>query len=183
LTPLRPSPDDRLAPLLSLRHRQTPQARPPAPKLPQPWVDLVDVAPPTAIHSGCICDPVLKRAGLEVLQLVRYGRSSVALQETGKEWHPAKHILAGGDVQDRSRGRLIQLGGGTMHGPGGRQLQLLKGAEKDKTGFYVIRATRPAGMFGGPSVVRAQKALEEQLRTRMPASSKDMSVGSSWLNG
>ena len=27
---------------------------------------------------------------------------------------------------------------------------------------------RPAGMFGGPSVVRAQKALEEQLRTRMP---------------
>jgi len=110
LTPLRPSPDDRLAPLLSLRHRQTPQARPPAPKLPQPWVDLVDVAPPTAIHSGSICDPVLKRAGLEVPQLVRYGRSSVALQETGKEWHPAKHKFAGGDVQDRSRERLVQLG-------------------------------------------------------------------------
>ena len=53
-------------------------------------------------------------------------------------------------------------------GPGGRQLQLLKGAEKDKTGFYVIRATRPAGMFGGPSIVRAQQALEAQLRTRMP---------------
>ena len=112
MTPLRPSPDDRLAPLLSLRHRQTPQARPPAPKLPQPWVDLVDVAPPTAIHSGRICDPVLKRAGLEVPQLVRYGRSSVAfkLQETGKEWHPAKHKFAGGDVQDRSRERLVQLG-------------------------------------------------------------------------
>ena len=78
------------------------------------------------------------------------------------------HIFAGGDVQDRSRGRLIQLGGGTMHGPGGRQLQLLKGAEKDKTCFYVIRATRPAGMFGGPSVLRAQNALEEQLRARVP---------------
>ena len=61
-----------------------------------------------------------------------------------------------------------ELGGGTIHGPCGQQLQLLKGAEKDKTGFYVIRATRPAGMFGGPSVVRAQKALEEQLRTRVP---------------
>ena len=116
MTPLRPSPgpDDRLAPLLSLKHRQTPQARPPAPKLSQPWVDLrvVDVAPPTAIHSGRICYPVLKRAGLEVpqLQVVRYGRSSVALQETGKEWHPAKHKFAGGDVQDRSRERLVQLG-------------------------------------------------------------------------
>ena len=105
---------------------------------------------------------------MEVPQLVRYGRSSIALQETGKEWHPSKHKIAGGNVQDWSRGRLIQLGGGTMHGPGGRQLQLLKGAKKDKTGLYVIRATRPAGMFGGPSVVRAQKALEEQLRARMP---------------
>ena len=113
LTPLRPSPDDRLVPLLSLRHRQTTQARPPAPKLLQPWVDLVDVAPPTAIHSGSICDPVLKRAGLEVPQVMRYGRSSVALQETGKEWHPAKHKFAGGDVQDRTHrnsGRLVQLG-------------------------------------------------------------------------
>ena len=138
MTPLRPSPDNRrrLAPLLGLRHRQTPQARPPAPKLPQPWVDLVDVASPTAIHSGCICDPLLKRAGLEVQQFVRYGRSSVALQETGKEWHPAKHKFAGGDVQDRSRGRLVQLGGGTIHEPGGRQLELLKSAEKHKTGFY-----------------------------------------------
>jgi len=161
LTPLRPSPDDRLAPLLSLRHRQTPQARPPAPKLPQPWVDLVDVAPPTAIHSGCICDPVLKRAGLEVLQLVRNGRSSVALQETGIEWHPAKHKFAGSDVQDRSRGRLVQLGGGTIHGPCGRQLELLKSAEKHKSCFQVIEATRPAGILGGPSVLRAQNALEE----------------------
>ena len=74
---------------------------------------------------------------------MRYGGSGVALQETGNEWHPAKRIFAGGDVQDRSKGRLIQLGGGTIHGPCGRQLQLLKGAEKDKTGFYVITATRP----------------------------------------
>ena len=72
--------------------------------------------------SCCVGNPKLKRAGLEVPQLVRYGGSSVALQETGKEWPPAKHIFAGGDVQDRSRERLIQLGGGTIHGPGGRQL-------------------------------------------------------------
>ena len=93
---------------------------------------------------------------------MRNGGSSVVLQEPGKEWHPAKHIFAGGDVQDRNRGRLIQLSGGTMHGPGGRQLQLLKGAEKHKTGFYVIRATCPGLILGGPSVARAQKALEEQ---------------------
>ena len=74
---------------------------------------------------------------------MRYVGSSVVLQETGKEWHPANHIFAGGDVQDRSRGRLVQLDGGTIHVPGGGQLKLLKGAEKDKTGFYVITATRP----------------------------------------
>ena len=118
MTPLRPSLDNRLASVLGLRHRQTPQARPAAPKLPQPWVDLVHVA----VSSGCVSDPILKRAGLEVQQLVRYGGSSVALQETGKEWNPAKHIFTGGDVQDRSRGRLVQLGGGTIHWPCGRQL-------------------------------------------------------------
>ena len=121
----------------------------------------VHVAPPTSIHSGCVSYPILKRAGLEVLQLVRNGRSSVALQETGIEWHPAKHKFAGSDVQDRSRGRLVQLGGGTIHGPCGRQLELLKSAEKHKSCFQVIGATRPAGILGGPSVLRAQNALEE----------------------
>ena len=116
LTPLRPSPDNRLAPVLCLRHRQNPQARPPAPKLPQPWVDLIHVAPPTAIYSNCVSDSQLKRAGPKVPQLVRYGRSSIASQETGKEWHPSKHNIAGGNVQDWSRGWLVQLGGGTIHG-------------------------------------------------------------------
>ena len=53
-------------------------------------------------------------------------------------------------------------------GPVAGNFSSSKVLKKAKTGFYVIRATRPAGMFGGPSVVRAQKALEEQLRTRMP---------------
>ncbi len=38
--------------------------------------------------------------------------------------------IAGGDIEVRSRGLLVQLGGGTIHGPCGRQLQL-KGAEKE----------------------------------------------------
>ena len=85
---------------------------------------LLPLRPSTAAASA-----IPKRAGLEVPQLVRYNVSSVALQETGKEWHPAKHIFARGDVQDRSRGRLVQLGGGTIHGSSGRQLELLKGPE------------------------------------------------------
>ena len=76
VTPLRPSPVDRIAPFLGLGHGQTPQARPPAPKLPQPWVDLIHVAPPTAISGGCVGGPVLERAALEVPQLLRYGRPS-----------------------------------------------------------------------------------------------------------
>ncbi len=78
------------------------------------------------------------------------------MQETGKEWHPAKRKIAGGDAEHRSRGRLVQLGGGMMFGPCGRQLELLKGAEKYKTGFHVIVGTRPVGIFGGPSIARGQ---------------------------
>ena len=47
VTPLRPCPDDHVAPFLGLRHGQAPNARPPAPELPQSLVDLVHVAPPT----------------------------------------------------------------------------------------------------------------------------------------
>ena len=135
--------------LVSDTDRPPSLARPAAPKLQQPWVDLVHVAPPAAISGGRVGGPVLERAALEVPQLVRYGGSSVPVQETGEKWHPAQHKIAGGDVQDRSRGRLVQLGGGPIHGPRGRQLELLKGAEKHKTGFHVIGATRPGGSLGG----------------------------------
>ena len=73
-------------------------------------------------------------------------------------------IISQVNIQDRSRGRLVQLGDGTIHGPCGRQLELLKGAEN----------TRQASMSSGPrvqvafSIARAQKALEEQLRAHMP---------------
>ena len=46
--------------------------------------------------------------------------------------------VSGADVQDRSRGRLVQLDGGMIHGPHGRQLELLKGAEKRQMGLNVI---------------------------------------------
>ena len=88
---LAPCPDDSVAPFLGLRvrHGQAPYARPPpAPKLPQPRVDLVHVAPPTAIRSGCICGSKLECATLEVSPLVRYGGDSAAFQEQGNEWCP-----------------------------------------------------------------------------------------------
>ena len=37
---------------------------------------------------------------------MRYGGSSVALQEQGKEWHPAKHKIAGARVQDQGGSSL-----------------------------------------------------------------------------
>jgi hypothetical protein len=106
VTPLRTNRTclvDRVAPL-GLRYGQALKVRPPAPKLPQPWVDLIQVTPPTAIHlrlrqpfrTGTCCS--------EVSQLVGYDGSSVALQEQGKEWHPAKHKIAGANVHDRGGG-------------------------------------------------------------------------------
>ena len=86
MTPLRPCPDDHVAPFLGLRQARTgpraPNARPPAPKLPQPRVELVHVAPPTAIRGGCIGCSELEHAALEVSQLVWIcGESVAAFQE------------------------------------------------------------------------------------------------------
>ena len=71
VTPLRTCPVDRVAPFLCLRHGQAPDARPPSPKLPQPRVDLVHVAPPDRPRQarrlrrrGCGAAPCLASASL-----------------------------------------------------------------------------------------------------------------------
>ena len=69
VTPLRPCPDAHVAPFLGLRHGQAPYARPPAPKLPQPQIDLIHVAPPNALCCCCIYGSELECAALEVSQL------------------------------------------------------------------------------------------------------------------
>ena len=45
VTPLRTCPVDRVAQSIGLRHGRAPNARPPAPNLPLPRVDLAHVAP------------------------------------------------------------------------------------------------------------------------------------------
>ena len=103
---------------------------------------LVHVTPPTAIRGGCVCGSELEHASLEVSQLVWYGGSRVDFQEQAKEWHPAQHKITGADVQDRSSGRLVQLGGGMVHGPRDRQLELLECAEKDRPQCHLGHAPR-----------------------------------------
>ena len=61
--------------------------------------------------------------------------------KTPKEWHPAKHKIAGGHVEE-SRDLLVQFGGGGGHAS--------------------------SWIFGCLSVARAQKALEEVLQERVP---------------
>ena len=74
--PLRPCPDDHVAPFRCLRHGKAPNARPPVPYLPKPLVDLVHVAHPTAIHCCFVCGSKLELFVLEVSQLLWYGGSS-----------------------------------------------------------------------------------------------------------
>ena len=78
--------------------------------------------------------------------------------------------MTGADVQDQSRGLLVQLGGGMIHGPRGRQLELLKGAEKHQMGLYVVRVRvmHPGVVFGQPPMSRTQQTLEKQLRACVP---------------
>ena len=51
-----------------------------------------------------------------------------------------------------------------IYGPCGRQLELLKGAEKHQMGLYVIGATHTGVIFGKPPISRLQQTLEKQMR-------------------
>ena len=101
---------------------------------------------------------------------MRYGRSSVAfkLQETGKEWHPAKHKFAGGDIPDRSRERLVQPFGAvrtairgwmkcpayqmvTQHPGGVKEIMGLESSKKNSAksgGSLSVKFTGPQGPSG-----------------------------------
>jgi hypothetical protein len=70
VAPLRPCTDDLVTPFLGFRHGKNPQTRPSASKLLQPRVNLIHVAPPTAISCCCIGGSELERAALEVSELV-----------------------------------------------------------------------------------------------------------------
>ena len=88
-----------------------------------------------------------------------YGGSGFAFQEQGKEWHHAKHQITGTYVKDWSRRLLVQLCGGMIHGPSGKQLELLNLAK-------VLKNTRchRGVVFGQPAILRTQPTLENQLR-------------------
>ena len=51
-----------------------------------------------------------------------------------------------------------------LHGPLGRQLELLKSAEKHQMGLDVIGATHQGVIFGRPPISRTQQTLEKQLK-------------------
>ena len=73
-----------------------------------------------------------------------------------------------------------------LYGPSGRQLKLLKGAEKHQMGLYVIWATHPSVIFGQHPISRTQKKPEKQLRACVPCvldGNTEMLEGSSRLKG
>jgi hypothetical protein len=103
-TPLGPGTIDLLASVLGLRHGKPPEALPPSAKLPQPRVHLVSVASPPAVRCGCIGGPMRESAGFEMVQMVWYCGSGVAIKEQGKQGHSTQHIVVGGHEQNWFRG-------------------------------------------------------------------------------
>ena len=84
-------------PILILRHRESPQALPSTAKLPEPRVDLLNIAAPPA-KSRWICSigcPVFEHAPRQAAQAEWNCWSSVAMEEQGKQGHPAQHQVAG----------------------------------------------------------------------------------------
>ena len=88
------------AALFSRRHRQPPQTRFAPPKLPQPLVQLVDVASPLARRVGCICLPVWKFAPPMLSELVWDCRSRVVEEKQGHQGHPPQDISGKPHIED-----------------------------------------------------------------------------------
>ncbi len=60
---------------------------------------------------------MLESAGFEMMQMVWYRGSGVAVKEQGEKGHSAQHIVEGCYEEYWRRGRLIELGCSMIHGP------------------------------------------------------------------
>ena len=80
---------------LGLSHRQTPQTRLAPPKLPQPLVQLLDIAPLSPLPAGLvggICTAVREFPALKVTEVVWDCRCRVALEKQGHQGHAPPNI-------------------------------------------------------------------------------------------
>ena len=93
----------RILPLRSLLRLdcQADNARLATPKLPQPSVNLIDVAALPSILHSCICTSGRETCTFVLAVLVRDSWSCIAIQKAGDQGDSAHHVLGLGHVETR----------------------------------------------------------------------------------
>jgi hypothetical protein len=97
-------------PLRSILQRQTTQAGLAAPKLPQPGVNLIDIAAPPCICCRCVSAPEREALRLLNLSVTCEGSSELSYQanntsqKQGNKGDPAHKVLGGSHVETRCWG-------------------------------------------------------------------------------
>ena len=111
-------------------------------KVPQPGVDLINMAAPARSLASAVCTPEFEGLLPSSSVLVWNGRGGVAMKKARKEWHPPQKVRCPANVESRDRRGLIQLSNSVrLHGPRGVKEKILKGAEENQVESNVFRIT------------------------------------------
>ena len=129
----------RLLPVFSVFNWQTTQARLATSKLPQPRVNLIDIAATPAVHCCCISAAHRETSILALAVQMRDCWGWVSSQKQGHKGDSANHVLCWSHIQTRCRGWFVQLDHPrVLHRSLDWQIQLLKGAEEYKLAQEII---------------------------------------------
>ena len=159
-----------ILPFCGLFDGQASQAGLAAPKLPQPRVDLIDIAAPPSVRCSSVGTAIREA---RILALAEYVRDCWSRVTSQKQWHKrssAHHILDIGYIEAGGWGWFIQVDHSSiLHRPLNRQFELFKGTEENQGVYYVIGACFVGSVFRQSSIIWSSNAREEKMGTGIPA--------------
>ncbi len=133
-------------------------------KVPQPVVDLINMAVPAWCRALTVCTRECQGLLLScsVLVLVRNGSGGVVIKEARKEWHLPKEVLHSATIQSRDRWGFTQQPNSIwLHHASGLQAKILKSAKENHVKRNVFRTTVVVTMFA--CIDGTQSTFEEEL--------------------
>ncbi len=155
--------------LFSFLYCQSTYARLATSKLPQPWVDLVDVTTAPAILCSSVCTTSRETWSLVLAVPVRDCRGRVPIQMAGHQGDSTHHVLCRSHVEAWCWGWFIKLDHPSIfHGSFDGQRKLLKGAEENQEERDIVRASLVAACLRQSAALWAQVAAEEELGPYSP---------------
>ncbi len=149
--------------LLSFGHREAAHARLGPSKVPQPGVDLVNMAAPPRVRARAIGTAALKNVLLSAAVLMWNSWGCISVQKAWNERNSAEEILNSSDIESGNRrGLVYPVNSLWFHDTSSPQAKFFKGAEENQVELNVFVATVVASHT---STYGTQCTVEEQLGT------------------